>query len=78
MGGGDRLQVASVYENVVSEPMKFCDLTCKYARWPKDDGLDGSGSCRTFQAVFCEKKGRTVHKNAPCAEKEVRSKDRQK
>jgi len=52
--------------------MKFCDLTCKYARWPKEEGLDGSGSCRTFQALFCEKMKRTVHKNAPCVEKENR------
>jgi hypothetical protein len=53
--------------------MRFCDLTCKYARWPKKEGLDGSGSCRTFQAVFCEKTQRIVHKNAPCLEKEVLS-----
>ncbi|MFO7459500.1 MAG: hypothetical protein R6X07_02680 [Desulfatiglandales bacterium] len=55
--------------------MKFCDLTCKHARWPREEALDGSGSCRTFQAVFCEKTQRTVHKNAPCREKEVRSQD---
>lgn len=57
--------------------VKFCDLTCRHARWPDERGLDGSGSCRTFQAVFCEKKQRTVHKNAPCAEKEHRT-DRRK
>jgi hypothetical protein len=32
--------------------------------------VDGAGSCRTFQAVFCEKRNRLVHKNAPCLEKE--------
>ncbi|RJR38528.1 MAG: hypothetical protein C4576_22200 [Desulfobacteraceae bacterium] len=53
-----------------ADPMEFCDLKCRYADWPKDDALDGSGSCRTFQALFCLKKKRTVHKNAPCAEKE--------
>jgi hypothetical protein len=58
---------------MVAFAMEFCDLTCKHARWPEDVGLDGSGSCRTFQAVFCEKKQRTVHKNAPCDKKEGRS-----
>jgi hypothetical protein len=50
--------------------MQFCDLRCKFADWPKDDALDGSGSCKTFQAIFCLKKDRIVHKNAPCIEKE--------
>ncbi|VBB47866.1 hypothetical protein TRIP_B50661 [uncultured Desulfatiglans sp.] len=49
--------------------MFFCDLQCIYACWPKEAGLDGSGSCQTFQAVYCEKKGRHVHKNMPCREK---------
>jgi len=49
--------------------MEFCDLNCEYAEWPEDEGLDGSGSCRTFQAIFCTKKARHVHKNMPCAEK---------
>lgn len=52
--------------------MSFCDFHCAYARWPEEAGLDGAGSCRTFQAVFCEKKGRYVHKNLPCAEKKPR------
>jgi hypothetical protein len=50
--------------------MQFCDLNCRYAHWPKDEGTDGSGSCRTFQAIFSEKKDRLVHKNAPCPDKE--------
>ena len=50
--------------------MEFCDLKCRFARWPDEEGLDGSGSCRTFQAVFCAKQNRLVHKNAPCAHKE--------
>lgn len=50
--------------------MEFCDLKCRHARWPETDSLDGSGSCRTFQALFCEKKKLLVHKNAPCNEKE--------
>jgi hypothetical protein len=49
--------------------MKFCDLNCRYATWPKDEAMDGAGSCRTFQAVFCEKRERLVHKNAPCSDK---------
>jgi len=58
--------------------MEFCDFNCVYAAWPEDDGLDGSGSCRTFQAVYCNKKARHVHKNMPCPEKQkkgVRSPD---
>lgn len=50
--------------------MQFCDLRCEFASWPKDDSLDGSASCRTFQAIYCSRKDRIVHKNAPCAEKE--------
>ena len=36
--------------------MEFCDMQCKHATWPKDDAVDGSGSCRTFQALYCKKK----------------------
>jgi hypothetical protein len=50
--------------------MEFCDLNCRYARWPVDKAVDGSESCRTFQAVYCEKRNRLVHKNARCPEKE--------
>jgi hypothetical protein len=50
--------------------MAFCDFACKYATWPKGESLDGSGSCRTFQAIYCKKKKRHVHKNMPCPEKE--------
>lgn len=57
--------------------MKFCDMTCKHAAWPKDDSLDGSGSCRTFQAIFCKKKSLNVHKNAPCLEKETRTEEKE-
>jgi hypothetical protein len=52
--------------------MEFCDLNCRYARWPKDEAVDGAGSCRTFQAVFCEKRDCLVYRNAPCAEKKKR------
>ena len=49
--------------------MEFCDMQCKYSDWPKDDALDGSGSCRTFQALYCKKRGQLVHKNLPCPDK---------
>jgi hypothetical protein len=49
--------------------MDFCDLNCVHAEWPEDESLDGSGSCRTFQAIYCKKKKRHVHKNMPCPEK---------
>lgn len=49
--------------------MDFCDLKCEHAEWPEDESLDGSGSCRTFQAIYCKKKNRHVHKNMPCPEK---------
>ena len=55
--------------------MEFCDLTCCHASFPEENGLDGSGSCRTFQAVYCKIKARHVHKNMPCPEKEKRRKD---
>lgn len=47
----------------------WCDMTCPEADWPKDDALDGSGSCRTFLAVHCNKYKRIHTKNAPCLEK---------
>jgi hypothetical protein len=55
--------------------MEFCDLNCEYAEWPSDDSLDGSGSCRTFQAIYCKKKNRPVHKNMPCPEKSKKEED---
>jgi hypothetical protein len=49
--------------------MKFCDLRCKHAEWPKALS-DGSKSCRTFVGLWCRLKKHIVHKNAPCADKE--------
>jgi hypothetical protein len=46
--------------------VKFCDHNCEYAGWPEADSIDGSGSCRTFQALYCKKQKRYVHKNMPC------------
>lgn len=56
----------------------FCDLSCKYAAMPKDTGVDGSGSCRTFVAVQCSLKKMLVHKNMPCKEKVLGSSKKKK
>ena len=47
----------------------FCDLTCRYAEMPKDGSVDGSGSCRTFVALYCTRGKALVHKNLPCSRK---------
>lgn len=46
--------------------MKWCDLSCEHASFPKLQAVDGAGSCRTFQALHCDRLQRLVHKNAPC------------
>lgn len=46
--------------------MKWCDLTCEYASFPKEQAVDGAGSCRTFAALYCARLARLVHKNGPC------------
>ncbi|HVN22415.1 MAG TPA: hypothetical protein VMT71_00485 [Syntrophorhabdales bacterium] len=50
----------------------FCDLMCKYAELPKDGALDGSGSCRTFIAVYCNRRKTFVPKNLACSQKQMR------
>jgi len=52
----------------------FCDLMCRYAELPKAGALDGSGSCRTFIAVYCKRKKTFVPKNMACTQKQVRQK----
>jgi hypothetical protein len=47
----------------------FCDLTCKYAEIPTKAAVDGSGSCRTFIALYCSHKKSLVHKNVPCSKR---------
>ena len=47
--------------------MRWCDLSCPQASFPREEGVDGSGSCRTFVALYCAQLGRLVAKNAPCA-----------
>ncbi len=57
--------------------MKWCDLTCEHASFPKVSAVDGAGSCRTFQALHCARLDRLVHKNAPCpCEEAPRSRNR--
>jgi len=56
--------------------VNFCDLMCAYARLPGESALDGSGSCRTFIALYCDLKKSIVAKNMPCSRKKVRTKPR--
>jgi len=56
--------------------VQFCDLTCRFARFPREEGVDGANSCRTFAALYCTKKKRYVHKNLPCAERVEKEGDR--
>ncbi len=51
---------------VTTSKIKFCDLRCEHASFPKEDGLDGSQSCRTFTALWCDVLKQYVTKNAPC------------
>lgn len=52
---------------VTSSKIKFCDLRCQHASFPKESGIDGAGSCRTFAALWCDELKEYVTKNAPCA-----------
>ena len=54
----------------------FCDLMCVYASMPKETAVDGSGSCRTFAALYCKKRKSLVHKNMPCKEKKISKKEK--
>ncbi len=45
----------------------WCDLSCKWAAFPKQEALDGAKSCRTFVALHCQYLDRIVAKNARCA-----------
>ncbi len=46
-------------------------MECKYARFPAEDSVDGSRSCRTFVAVYCMLKKRLTHKNLACKDKKT-------
>jgi len=65
-------------EKAIKHLNHFCDLLCKYAQLPQEEGLDGSGSCRTFLALYCQKKKMVVPKNLPCTQKVLRSKNNSK
>lgn len=51
----------------MSGRLRWCDLKCEYAKFPDDKAVDGSGSCRTFLALYCDKLNALVQKNVPCA-----------
>jgi len=51
---------------VNTSKIKFCDLRCEMAAFPREDAIDGSGSCRTFMALWCNQLEKYVTKNAPC------------
>lgn len=52
---------------VTDSTIKFCDLRCEFATFAPQDAVDGSGSCRTFAALWCKRLNCLVTKNAPCA-----------
>ncbi len=52
---------------VSTSQIKFCDLRCEHAEFPKLHSVDGSNSCRTFAALYCKELDQLVTKNAPCA-----------
>jgi len=62
----------STYFTMLASVMEFCDLDCKYAKFPKSDAVDGSRSCRTFVALHCMLRKKLVHKNLPCKDKVIR------
>lgn len=51
---------------VTTSRIRFCDMRCEKADFAKEDALDGSNSCRTFQTLWCEALQKHVTKNAPC------------
>ena len=52
---------------VTRSNIRFCDMRCEHASFPKQEHIDGSQSCRTFMALYCSKLDQLVSKNAPCA-----------
>ncbi|HPG40065.1 MAG TPA: hypothetical protein PLP19_09875 [bacterium] len=61
------MQDDSKNAGVTTSRIKFCDLKCEFADFPKQEHLDGSNSCRTFAALWCSQLQKLVTKNAPCA-----------
>ncbi len=56
----------------MTKTVNFCDLDCVYAKFPGSDSVDGSRSCRTFVALYCQRRKKLVHKNLPCNEKKAK------
>ena len=52
---------------VTSSRIPFCDPRCEHAAFPEDKDIDGSGSCRTFSALWCNEIEEYVTRNAPCS-----------
>lgn len=52
---------------VSTSKVKFCDMKCEHAQFPKDLDIDGSGSCQTYLAIWCSELEEYVTKNSPCA-----------
>lgn len=52
---------------VTTSRILFCDLRCPHASFPEESNIDGSKSCRTFVALWCDELKDYVTKNAPCA-----------
>ena len=51
---------------ITNSKIKFCDLRCEHAEFPKQEAIDGSKSCRTFIGLWCKELKKYVTKNAPC------------
>ncbi len=56
----------------MKDKIDFCDLYCRYAEFPKEEAIDGSGSCRTFIGLYCTLQKTLVAKNKMCRLKESR------
>lgn len=56
----------------MKKKIDFCDLYCRHAEFPKEEAVDGSGSCRTFIALYCTLKRTLVAKNKICEVKDYR------
>ncbi len=50
--------------------MRYCDLQCPHASFPKEESMDRAGSCRVFAALYCEKLKHLVPKDSRCQDKE--------
>lgn len=66
--------MADSKEGCGTKEIDFCDLACQYAEFPREEAIDGSGSCRTFAGLYCALKKSLVLKNKICAAKVYRKK----